>query len=205
MNDQDPSWPDLSVKPTLAGQRVLLRPFTPEDLPGISALVREPEVQRLTGAAGMAFTDEQLATAYTRARTSPDRLDLAVVDRDEGRLVGEVVLHDWDRRNHGCVFRILIGEAGRGRGLGTEATRLIVGHGFARLGLHRVALEVLPFNPRARHVYEKLGFVVEGRRREAVLQDGVWVDWVTMSVLAGEWRGGEPPVVHSSGTRDHRV
>lgn len=65
----------------------------------------------------------------------------------------------------------------QGRGLGTEATRLIVGHGFERLGLHRISLEVCAFNPRARRLYEKVGFLPEGER----------VDAAVMSILAPEW------------------
>jgi hypothetical protein len=49
-----------------------------------------------------------------------------------------------------CNFRILIAPRGRDRGLGSEATRLIVGYGFERLHLHRISLEVYAFNPRAR-------------------------------------------------------
>ncbi|MGW4923037.1 GNAT family N-acetyltransferase [Streptomyces sp. NB004] len=62
-----------------------------------------------------------------------------------------------------------------------------MGHGFEYVGLHRVQLEVYAHNARARHVYEKAGFVVEGVRREAALRDGVWVDDVLMAVLEHEW------------------
>jgi len=43
---------------------------------------------------------------------------------------------------------------------------------------------VYAFNPRAQRAYEKAGFVVEGRRREALRWDGEWVDAIVMSVLA---------------------
>ncbi|WP_307846950.1 GNAT family protein [Micromonospora sp. D93] len=109
------------------------------------------------------------------------------VDRATGACVGEVVLNDWDPVNRSCNFRTLLTATGRDRGLGTEAVRLIVGHGFERLGLHRISLEVFAFNPRARRAYEKVGFVVEGVLRQ-VLRDGDdWVDAVVMSILAPEW------------------
>jgi RimJ/RimL family protein N-acetyltransferase len=90
--------------------------------------------------------------------------------------------------NRSCNFRIALARAGRDRGLGTEALRLIVGHGFEQLGLHRIALEVFAFNPRARRVYEKTGFVVEGVLRDALRYDGAWVDAIVMSILAPEWK-----------------
>jgi len=43
---------------------------------------------------------------------------------------------------------------------------MIVGYGFELLGLHRISLQVYAFNPRARHVYEKVGFIAEGVLRE---------------------------------------
>jgi RimJ/RimL family protein N-acetyltransferase len=64
---------------------------------------------------------------------------------------------------------------------------MITGYGFEVLGLHRIDLEVYSFNPRARHVYEKVGFVAEGVLRDALRWDGHWVDATVMSVLAPEW------------------
>lgn len=53
---------------------------------------------------------------------------------------------------------------------------MIVGYGFERLALHRVSLQVYSFNPRARHVYDKVGFVPEGVLRDALQWDGEWID-----------------------------
>ena len=55
-------------------------------------------------------------------------------------------------------------------------------------GSMRDELEVYDFNPRARHVYQKVGFVVEGVRRDALWWDGAWHGAVTMAILAPEWR-----------------
>jgi RimJ/RimL family protein N-acetyltransferase len=51
----------------------------------------------------------------------------------------------------------------------------------------RVALEVYAFNPRARRVYEKSGFKVEGVKRDALKFDDERVDSILMSALAPEW------------------
>ncbi len=76
---------------------------------------------------------------------------------------------------------------GRDRGFGTESVRLIVGYGFEQLRLHRISLEVYAFNPRARHVYDKTGFVAEGVLRHALRWDDRWIDATVMSILAPEW------------------
>ena len=174
-------------KPTLTGERVILRPVTVDDVPGLAAMLADPEAGRLTGTHAT-FTDDQLRAWYATRGEQTDRLDLAVVDRETGSYAGEVVLNDLNERNLACGFRISLGPAARGRGLGTEATRLIVGYAIEEVGLHRVELEVYAFNPRAQAVYERVGFVREGVRRDALCWDGGWVDAIMMSILSTEWR-----------------
>jgi len=181
-------------KPTITGEGVVLRPFEDGDLPALAEAIADPEVGRLTGSvntstqpADAAFDEGRLRQWYATRNAQPDRLDLAVVDRASGGCVGEAVLNEWEPENASCNFRILIGPRGRDRGLGTEATRLLLAHAFETAGLHRVSLEVYAFNPRAQRAYEKVGFVKEGVRRDALRFDGEWVDSVLMSVLAPEW------------------
>ena len=178
---------DFSVKPVLTGEKTVLRPFTEADVEAIWEIIQDPEVVRFTYEPGYEYTLDDLRPIYAARATRPDRLDLAVTDRTTGELVGEVVLNEWNPHARSCNFRTLMGPRGRDRGLGTEAIRLIVGHGFEQLGLHRIGLDVYGHNHRARRVYEKVGFVVEGARREAQLRDGVWVDEVIMGILDHEW------------------
>jgi RimJ/RimL family protein N-acetyltransferase len=183
---------DFSVKPTLAGPRVVLRPFVAGDFPAIRDALRDPEVVRLTGSRPIvwdAAAEERLREWYGTRAGQRDRLDLAVEERATGAWVGEVVLNEWDPADGSCNFRTMFGPGGRDRGLGTEAVRLLVGYAFEQLGLHRIALEVYPFNPRARRAYEKVGFVVEGVRRDALLTPQGWVDATVMAILADDWKG----------------
>ncbi|MEU0671780.1 GNAT family protein [Streptomyces sp. NPDC006172] len=178
---------DFTVKPTLTGEKTVLRPFTEADAQTMWEIIGDPEVVRFTFPAGGDLTADHVRSWYATRSAQPDRLDLAVTDRATGRLVGEVVLYEWDPDARSCTFRTLIGPQGRDRGLGTEATRLIVGHAFEQLGLHRVQLELYGDNARARRVYEKVGFTLEGVRREAAFRGGRWVDEVLMGLLDQEW------------------
>lgn len=180
--------PDFREKPSLSGEQVLLRPVTVDDVAALMPMFLDAEASRLTGSHPDGVLDEGRLRAWYGSRAEQDdRLDLAVVERVTGNVVGEVVLNGWDPGNESCNFRILLVPGSYGRGLGTEATRLIVGYGFESLGLHRISLEVYAFNPRARRAYEKAGFVAEGVLRDALLWEGERVDATVMSVLAPEW------------------
>jgi len=188
--------PDFAAKPTLVGERAILRPFVKADTPPLLAALGDPQVRILTGsvhdqeAADKPVTAQEVQLAgewYATRNDTDDRLDLAIVDKASGQCVGEAVLNQYDPGNLSCNFRILIGPAGQDRGLGTEATQLIVGHGFERLGLHRISLEVYAFNPRARRAYEKAGFRAEGVLRESHRFGDRWIDATVMAILASEW------------------
>jgi RimJ/RimL family protein N-acetyltransferase len=196
---------DFSVKPTLVGDRAVLRPVTTADVPGLIDLVTDPEGRRLTGTQA-AVNESALHTWYATRAEHAERLDLAVLDRATGEYAGEVVLNELDAPNRACSFRIALRAAHRDRGLGTDAARLVLEHAFQAVGLHRIALQVYTFNPRARAVYERVGFQAEGVLRDALLWDGDFVDAVTMSVLAPDWatHRGRPAELSTTDTA-HRL
>lgn len=181
--------PSFAAKPTLTGVLVTLRPVERADAAELAAV--DAETIRLTGT-HRKFALADLEQWYATRGEQPDRIDWAIVERATGAWAGEVVLNDLDADNRSCAFRILLqGPRFYGRGLGTEATRLAVGHAFSA-GVHRVELEVYDFNPRARRVYEKAGFRHEGTRRDALRWDGAWVDAHVMSLLASDPMGRTP-------------
>lgn len=132
------------------------------------------------------FTREQIDRWCASRAEQIDRLDLAVTDPDTGDWLGEVVVNEWDPDNRSCSFRIALSAGARDRGVGTEATRLIVDHVFDNIvgpPVHRISLEVFDFNQRGVAVYEKVGFVREGVLRDAVRWQGVFHDAIVMSIL----------------------
>lgn len=186
-------------KPTLQGKKVVLRPPVREDAWPIAQLLADEELLRFTGsvtsaAEAAAFPlqpTEEIVEWYSSRAAIDGRLDLVIVDARSEEPVGESVLNDWDPVARSANFRILIGPTGRDRGLGTEAIRLTVGYGFEHVGLHRIELGVYAYNPRAIRAYRKVGFVVEGTRRDAfrylAAEGEVWTDEIVMSILAREW------------------
>ena len=176
--------PDLfRDQPVLTGGRVRLEPLGPGVLDAYWAALHEPEGLRLTGTHAE-FTREQTERWLRTRAEHADRADWAAMSVADGSYLGEAVLSELDPDNETCGFRIaLAGPQVYGRGFGTEITRLVVGYALDTVGLHRVELQVYAFNPRAQRVYEKCGFRVEGRRREALLWDGERIDVLDMGLL----------------------
>ncbi|KAJ5835450.1 Acyl-CoA N-acyltransferase [Penicillium robsamsonii] len=75
----------------------------------------------------------------------------------------------------------------RGKGYGGEAINWALDWGFQHAGLHRITIGGFSFNHNALKLYRKLGFVDEGREREALYHRRAWHDIVNLSMLEHEW------------------
>jgi len=106
---------------------------------------------------------------------------------ETGEFMGQGLLHVAEGKNRDAEFSIVLLPKFWNKGYGTEATKFIIDHAFRWYGLHRASLNVFGNNPRAIAVYERIGFVMEGRKREAVWMDNGWVDSLSMGVLRKEW------------------
>jgi RimJ/RimL family protein N-acetyltransferase len=173
----------------IEGRRVVLRRHEPRNLAAFARWYSDPEIVRLTRHQDGPMTPDQIRHFFEARVAGPGSLALAIHLRDSGRLIGTCALSQLDGDNGSALFHITIGERDCwGQGFGSEATALMLDHAFATLGLHRVALSVFSFNVRALRAYRRLGFVTEGRAREAIWRDGRFWDEILMSMLEDDWR-----------------
>jgi RimJ/RimL family protein N-acetyltransferase len=173
---------------SLAGNLVILRRHRGENLRAFLRWYSDPEVARLTRYQQAPLSPDEIQRFFYGRIMGADFLSMAIHERATDRLIGTCAFSQLDGDNGSTLFHITIGEHDAwGHGFGTEATALMVEHAFARLGLYRVALSVFEFNARAIRAYEKVGFVEEGRARQAIFRDGRHWDEIHMSILAPEW------------------
>lgn len=183
-----PSDRDLWHPPQIVGHLVALRRPIQTDLPGVVRWYRDPEIARLTRYQSRQMSQPEIERFFELRMLAPDALAYSIVELATGRLIGFTTFSALDGDNGSVMFHITIGERDAwGRGLGTDATQLMLEHAFERLGLHRVGLAVFSYNTRAIRSYEKAGFRIEGRLREAIQRQGVYFDEVQMGILAEEW------------------
>lgn len=108
---------------------------------------------------------------------------------EDQRLLGFLRIY-WIEWPHGSgSIKLAIGdEADRGRGYGSEALRLGLNYAFEELNLYRLSAIVGGDNPQAIRFFQKVGFVEEVRRRQALQRDGSTFDVVHLGLLREEWR-----------------
>jgi len=179
------------VTPRLCGSSVVLREPIAADADGRRACGHQPEIIRMYGGSPAVATPQPMtaeeAQTWFATFVETDRPYRWVIEHG-GRIVGTARLHSLVREDRRARYAIgLFHPDFLGRGVGTEATKLVLQFAFRQLGLHRIDLRVLAHNERAIRCYRTCGFVEEGRERETALIDGIWHDDIIMGMLEDEF------------------
>lgn len=175
--------------PFLAGERVYLRSLEMNDLPHFCQWFADRDVVQYSLSTWQ-FPTSQWETQAWLERTMLDKhtLTLGVVEHATQHLVGYAGITAISSINRSGEYYILIGDkASWGKGYGTEATKLIIAHGFHSLNLNRIALTVSDVNAGAVKAYTKAGFAIEGRLQQACYRNGAYHDKLVMAVLRETW------------------
>jgi RimJ/RimL family protein N-acetyltransferase len=181
--------------PALTGEMVSLRPIRAQDAESAWQLYTDVEARRMIGATHV-FTRDEVDDWCATVADLDGRHDWAITVGDSDEMLGELVLTGLDPHLRSGRLSMCLRSGHRGRGYAREATMLAGHFAFGNhpegLGLHRVALEVLSINPRAFALYESLGFVLEGRLRDAHLDGERYCDTILMSMLDDEYLAAAP-------------
>jgi RimJ/RimL family protein N-acetyltransferase len=175
----------------IRGEKINLRALEPGDAEALQRWMNDPEVNHTLGRRfPRSLADEQRWVGQER---DPAKEMFLGIETLEGRLIGSCGLHSIDPVSRCAMLGISLGEKEYwSQGYGTDAMVTLCGFGFAQMNLHRIALCVYDFNPRGIRCYEKVGFVHEGRLREAFYRHGAYQDILEMGLLCDEFRARWP-------------
>lgn len=166
------------------------RPVTSDDADALRAFVAGIRPSDRT------FLDDQLLDPESVAAwaTEPGATGLVAVAGDRIAGVGSLRPGSgWT--SHVGVLRVVVGEAGRGRGVGSTLVHALLGVA-ADCGVAKVVVEVMAANVAAARLFERLGFAPEATLRDHVrdargnYQDltvlTTWIDHQGQPVAPGE-------------------
>ena len=172
----------------LTGARVTLRAAAESDVDALFEIAAELETwEQRTPQPPRPMSRPEFADRFRNALTEPAG-DVRFVIEAEGAVVGRCDLFGFDTLARNAEIGISLAASARGHGYGTDALRVLVRFAFERRNLHRVHLSALATNTPALACYRKVGFVEEGRRREACWARGSYIDDVLLGLLRTEWR-----------------
>jgi ribosomal-protein-alanine N-acetyltransferase len=171
--------------PPLAAASFALRALAIEDAPDVFAYARDPEVARYT--LWPPHKSVEFTRAFLRTFTAPTFLSWAIVPHDGGRVVGMTFLHTLNTHHGRAEIAFNLGRDHWGRGMATEAARLVLRHAFDRLELNRIEATCMTANAGSMRVLGKLGMVHEGKSRRSHRSHDGFHDMELFSILRTEF------------------
>ena len=180
----------MTAKSVIESKNLKFKPLSREYLDLYVKWLNDLEVNKFLGPIiGSIFTREKGEEWYEEMKDQQDRRIFTLHSKENGTgPIGYCGLYEIDHRHERASIQVIIGEKEyQNRGLGTEATRLLVDYGFSALGLESINLSLMDTNDKARQVPRKLGFREAGRVRDYWQIGGNFHDRVIMDIKKEEF------------------
>jgi aminoglycoside 6'-N-acetyltransferase len=169
------------MRTELSGERVTLRPGRDGEAETIARILRTTVVAERWGE----FSDDEITEQFIGAN------DVLVVEFEE-EIIGAIQYHEEeDPMYRHAGIDIFLAPSHHGRGLATEAIRVLSRYLLFELGHHRLTIDPAADNVAAIRAYERVGFRPVGVMRKYERgPDGVWHDGLLMDMLIEDFRDG---------------
>lgn len=180
----------VSAFPTLQTPRLRLREIVADDADALFSIHGDPERMKWFGNDPLVDRDAALALVRTFAswRDMPNpgtRWGIDVLDRPG--LSGTCGLFRWNKNWRSCTLGYELSREIEGKGYMFEALCVAIAWGWAQMDLNRIEAVVHPDNAGSIALLERLGFVLEGKLRQAGYWGGGFHDMHQYALLKQDW------------------
>lgn len=171
----------------LETQRLVIRPFSPEDSEDLYEYLSDPQV--VFYEPYEAYSKEDCEEEALRRST--DSAFLAVCLKDNNKLIGNVYFskQDFDTWELGYVFN----SEYQGKGYAAESVTAVVDNAFKHLNARRIIAMCNPQNAKSWKLLERLKMRREGHLKQNIYfktdkdNKPVWLDTYEYGMLSSEW------------------
>ncbi len=180
-----------AMEPLPLGEGVELRPLTRADAAEAFSLIAANRAHldrwlRWSSTVQTLADVQGFIAQFSEKQLRGDGFHLGI--RVDGRLAGGCICWYIHRQNRNAEVGYWLGAEYLGRGLATRAANAVVDRLFSGEGVHRVEMQCAVDNSPSRAIAERLGFRLEGIRRDSHWITDRFLDHAIYGLLESEWR-----------------
>lgn len=175
----EPIKKDLVIR----GQQIYLRPITADDTELAVRWRNEPAVvKNFIYRKPVSRKDHE---EWLTNKVFKGLVHQFIICRSEDAMpLGSVYLQNFEDGHKRAESGIYLGEEQvYGKGIGTEAVKLIADYAFGTLGLHKLSARVLAYNTASRRLHEKAGYVQEAHLKDELFLEGKYEDLILFGAV----------------------
>lgn len=178
----EPTKKDVRV----VGEKVYLRPITMEDTDLVVKWRNDERVVQNFIYRKPISREEHICWMEQKVDAGAV-VQFIVCDKQTDKPLGVVYIQNIEEEHSKAEEGIFLGEEEAfGRGIGTEAARLMIRYAFKTLGLHKLTARVLAYNMASRRMHESAGYQQEAYFRQELFLNGKYEDLIFYGILRDE-------------------
>ena len=172
---------------TVEGERIFLREIRLSDANrNYCCWMNDPEINQYLESRFEKWSIKKLKSYVSAIKKNPSYVFLAIIAKNRNKHIGNIKIGPVDRVHKFADVGIIIGEKSFwGKGIATEAIRLIVRYAFNKLKLHKLTAGAYANNIGSVKAFQKAGFLIEGIRKKQYLYNGNYIDGVLLGIVRG--------------------
>ncbi|MCI8747553.1 MAG: GNAT family N-acetyltransferase [Lachnospiraceae bacterium] len=169
------------------GKKIYLRAMEPDDMEMYRDMINNPDIEKMLGG-GWSFpvSRKEQMLWYDKAVIDKTNLRFTIVIQETQEAVGMVNLVDIDWEN-GTAFHGIRMNKEKGKGYGTDAVMALMRYAFEKLRLVRLDTTIIEYNVISQKMYQKCGWIIEGKKKKASFRDGKYFDLFLVGVTDEEY------------------
>lgn len=174
------------LKTKIDTERLILKVMTDKDADGLFHIFSDPKVMKYWNTEAWDSIEQarQFISSSADCMESDAALTLGVYLKETGRLLGKVMLFNYDKVSRRAELGFGISRDFWGKGIVFEAASAVISFAFNDLCLRRIEAEIDPDNIASARALERLGFEKEGLLRARWEINGIISDSALYGLLA---------------------
>lgn len=161
-------------------QNIYIAPTEKDDVDYLLQLFKNPDIMDFWFSEPY-WNKEKFTSSFDQRQKDESLRQFIAYDGD--KRIGYTNLHLINVRHRTAVLAIMLDLTSQGKGYADKVMRKIVDYGFYQLNLNKITLDVVDYNKKAVHIYEKLGFKIEGKKKQQYFIQGSYHDSLSMGLL----------------------
>lgn len=170
----------------IEGSCIYLRPITIEDTENVLHWRNDKKVVENFIYRKNISKEEHLSWFHNKVETG-EVIQFIICDKNTDKALGSIYLQNFNWESRQAEEGIFLGEEeAYGRGIGTEAAKLVLKYAFETLKLHKLTARVLSYNQGSRKMHEKAGYEKESYLKDELYLDGKYEDLIFYGAINPE-------------------
>lgn len=172
--------------PILETERLLLRQVTQVDAASVLAGYSDPRVYQFMSVSYHNMDEVQDQLSWYESLLADERgIWWGICTEVDGKMIGNGGFHKWEHQHRKAELGYWLLPEYQGKGLASEAISAMINYGFENMSLHRIEAEVETENSASSKLLDKMGFSLEGIKRECEFINGRFIDlefWAKLAI-----------------------